>query len=560
MANEVVVNIKADATKAKAAIGSFQDRVKKAADSVRRMGFAIGAVGTAVTFGFLKAANTTSIFQDRIGKLNKATGMSTDVLQGLAHAAELGGVNLAAVETSTRKMAVAISEAKGGTATYKDLFDQLGVSMADLEGLSMDKAFAKLGDAIAKLPEDMDKSSVATQLFGKSGQALIPLFEEGVSGAVADSIEMLKRFGSFTEQEGIRASEEYRDALANLAKVQTGLTTTIGNVLIPELTRLADSFREATEPLFVWIKANPDLTRGILKLTAIIAAVMIPIGALMVGLPLLILLIKGLVVVVAGVGLPFLAVAGAVALAVVAFRRFEIVRDIVSFVFNEIIGFIEAGVNSFVTLVNAISSGVNWLVGKIPKLGEVLGVDFIEPMEKVEFTADGMVTAVKDKFSDLGNAFKNFGSVSKEHFEGVAMSFEEMADVLQGEALEVEKSINNVAGAFEEMLDVLGGEAHHKGQGVKGIPLSREAKAAMLEESGLGIVMKDMERALGISKRRIGSASSTGDADFSSGTATMEWLARNNVTLINYGTVQQVVKQEDLDGAVDKKMREGING
>jgi len=40
----------------------------------------------------------------------------------------------------------------------------------------------------------------------------------------------------------------------------------------------------------------------------------------------------------------------------------------------------------------------------------------------------------------------------------------------------------------------------------------------------------------------------------------MEWLARNNVTLINYGTVQQVVKQEDLDGAVDKKMSEGING
>jgi len=560
MANEVVVNIKADATKAKAQIGSFQERVKKAADSVRRMGFAVGAMGAAVTFGFVGAANKTSVFLDRIGKLSKATGISTDNLQGLAHAAELGGVSLSAIETSTRKMVMAIGEAEDGTATYTDVFDALNIKMSELKGLSMDEAFFRIGDAIAQVPEEMERSRRASELFGRAGQALIPLFQEGVSDAVSEAIDFLKIYNSLSDTEAVAAAEKYRDALANLKAAQLGIQMTIGNVLIPELTRLADTFRGILEPLMNWVKANPDLTRGIIKLTAIVAAVMIPLGALMVALPIIIGMFTTLIVFATGVGLPFIAIAGAVALAVVAFQRFEIVRDIVSFVFNEIIGFIEAGVNSFITLVNTISSGINWLVGKIPKLGEALGVDFIEPMDEVEFTADKMVSAVKGKFTDLGEAVKNFGSTTKEQFSGVAMQFEEMADVLQGEALEMERAFNGVTMAFEEMADVLAGEPHHKGSAVKGIPLSREAKAALTDEGGLGILMQDLNRALQLS-RTTTSAPSTGYLDMTKGDATMQSLAANNVTIINYGTMNEVVKQEDLDEAVGIKITEGgING
>jgi hypothetical protein len=549
MANEVVVNIKADATKAKAAIGSFQDRVKKAADSVRRMGFAIGAVGSAVTFGFLKAASTTSIFQDRIGKLNVATGMSTDVLQGLAHAAQLGGVNLDVVDKSTRKMSKSIAEARQGMTEYLDAFTALGISMEELEGLSMDEAFAKIGDAIAEVKDPIDRGSLAMDVFGKSGQALIPLFKEGVSGAVNSAIQELKELNALSSGESVQAGVEYRDALTRLNAAHTGLKTTIGNALIPELTRLTDIITGAAKPIFAWIQANPELTRGIILLTAGIAAVMIPLGALMIAIPILTAMFTFLL---GPVGLAIIAV---VAL-VIAFKKFEIVRKIVKGAVEFILSYWEFMINGIIGGTNQFIDVLNDLLKRFPKLAKVIGTDFIEPLDDVSFSIDGLVGIAKTGFEKIGDSVKGLGSISKETFKGVVMSVEEMADVLTGEAEKVKKEFTGIIDAYQDMNDVLMGQAHH------GTP----EKEGRLDKIGdLAAIMALAPLDMAKQAKEFGQEAPTQaikDLVSQDPEALKRWQGTLSVTYNTtvFGDTVQVNSTEETNNQIDKKLGEGING
>jgi len=539
MANEVVVNIKADATKAKAAIGSFQERVKKAADSVRKMGFAVGAMGAAVTFGLVGAANQTSVFQDRIGKLNKATGMSVETLQGLAHAAELGGVSLAAIDTSTRKMAKAISDADKGLATYLDIFTDLGISMDEMKGLSMDEAFMKLGDAVAAIEDPIKRSATASELFGRSGQALVPLFEEGITGAVGGSIKMLKEYGQLTGVEGIRASEAYRDALTNLGMAQAGLKTTIGNVLIPELTRLADNMRETLRPITSWMQANPELTRGIILLTAGIAAVMIPLGALMVALPILIgmfgLLLSPLGVVIVTVGA-----------LVIAFKKFEIVRKIVKGTVEFILNGFELLVNGIIHNINQFIGVINNLVERFPKLKKVIGTDFIEPLDEVSFSIDGLVGKAKDGFGKVGEFLEGLGTVARDTSGDIASGIHAMAETTAKETAKIDTALNKTTDSFNKLNNAMSGSSG----AASGSPDPSTRKHTGIGD--LGAIMTEGYKALMSSDMR--------SADGRSFARSFGGQVVNNY-ITNFGDTVQVQSTEQTSNLINEKISEGgING
>ena len=561
MANEVVVNIKADATKAKAAIGSFQERVKKAADSVRRMGFAVGAMGAAVTFGLVGAANQTSIFQDRIGKMNKATDMSVETLQGLAHAAELGGVSLAAIDTGTRKMARSIAEARLGMAEYAEVFDELGISMEELEGLGMDEAFMKLGEAIAAIEDPIKRSATASELFGRSGQALVPLFEEGITGAVDGSIKMLKEYGQLTGVEGIRASEAYRDALTNLGMAQMGLKTTIGNVLIPELTRLADGMRETLAPITSWVQANPELARGIILVTAGIAAVMIPLGALMVAMPIL----TGMFTLLLGpVGLVIIAIAALV----IAFKKFEIVRKIVKNAVEFILSYWEFMINGIIRGTNQFIGVLNNLLDRFPKLAKVIGTDFIEPLDEVSFSIDGLVGKAKDGFGKVGEFLEGLGTVARDTSGDIASGIHAMAETTTKNLAKTDTAIKKTTDAVNELNLAMSGSSGSSRAAVGSSDASTRKHTGMGDLGAIMLEGAEKLRQLMVKQgvTEIGFQGS-GFQDLFTGTTTLgktHALREGQVVtnyITNFGDTVEVQSTELTTNLINEKISEGgING
>ena len=399
------------------------------------------------------------------------------------------------------------------------------------------------------------------KLFGRSGQALVPLFEEGITGAVDGSIKMLKEYGQLTGVEGIRASEAYRDALTNLGMAQMGLKTTIGNVLIPELTRLADSMRETLKPITSWAQANPELARGIILVTAGIAAVMIPLGALMVAMPIL----TGMFTLLLGpVGLVIIAIAALV----IAFKKFEIVRKIVKNAVEFILSYWEFMINGIIRGTNQFIGVLNNLLDRFPKLAKVIGTDFIEPLDEVSFSIDGLVGKAKDGFGKVGEFLEGLGTVARDTSGDIASGIHAMAETTTKNLAKTDTAIKKTTDAVNELNLAMSGSSGSSRAAV-GSPDPSTRKHTGMGDLG-AIMLEGAEKLRQLMVKQgvteIGFQGS-GFQDLFTGTTTLgkpHALREGQVVtnyITNFGDTVEVQSTELTTNLINEKISEGgING
>ena len=87
----------------------------------------------------------------------------------MRHALQISGSDIKGFENGIRRMSGFIEDSKDGLATSTDALDKLGISIADLQGLSPEESFRVLSSAIADLPDEMQKAALAQDVFGRSG-------------------------------------------------------------------------------------------------------------------------------------------------------------------------------------------------------------------------------------------------------------------------------------------------------------------------------------------------------------------------------------------------------
>ncbi len=84
----------------------------------------------------------------------------------------------------------------GGPAA--DALDRLGLSVKTIAGESADQAFKDIADGIAGVTNPAERARLAVDIFGKSGQKLLPLMMEGAAGIAAAQAEAEKLGISFS--------------------------------------------------------------------------------------------------------------------------------------------------------------------------------------------------------------------------------------------------------------------------------------------------------------------------------------------------------------------------
>lgn len=220
-------------------IGGDAKGAKRAADSVlQSFGRLKGSIASLLGAGAFAALTKRALDNaDALSKLSRSTGVGIGALSELNFAAKLSGVD--DLGSSLNKLNRTLGDAARGVKEPADAFAALGVEVKDADGniRGTEDVLLDVADAFSKYEDGAAKSTVAQQLFGRSGAKLITFLDSGREGINALRAEAAALGLTLDESTG-KAAEGFNDNLTRLGSVTTGLGTRLASELAPELERL----------------------------------------------------------------------------------------------------------------------------------------------------------------------------------------------------------------------------------------------------------------------------------------------------------------------------------
>ena len=206
---------------------SFSDAGKKIGTALAA-GITVGAA--AIAAGVKSAINAA----DEIGKTSQKIGISTESLSSLKLAADLSGASFEKLKSGVVKLS-------DGLDVNAKLFDAIGVSVKNTatgDFLPMDTILRKVADVFKSLPDGVDKTRLAVDLFGRAGADLIPLLNGGAAGF--DEIRKKSdEFGATVSSKTAQAAADFNDKLTETKAAIGGVFLGLAEDLLPTLTDLA---------------------------------------------------------------------------------------------------------------------------------------------------------------------------------------------------------------------------------------------------------------------------------------------------------------------------------
>jgi hypothetical protein len=182
-----------------------------------------------------------------------AIGITTDALQKLQYSAQLSGVSADVLQTSLQKLTKNFGDAAMGGTAAKKSFDTLGLSGAALSAMPVDEALGIIADKLAAVENPAQRATLATDLFGKSGLAMVNMLADGSSGlnAMADEAEKLGVVINRDVIENAAAAADQLDAMSMV--ISANLTQALLNLaplLLSSAQGLASVAAAANQFLF----------------------------------------------------------------------------------------------------------------------------------------------------------------------------------------------------------------------------------------------------------------------------------------------------------------------
>ena len=208
--------------------------------SLAKFGKVAGAAlaATAIAMVALTAKSMANI--DVLAKQARSLGLTTQAFQKMAMVAGEAGVEAGNMSNMLGKMQRNIDELRQGTVTQTEAFGRLGVSIADLQGLSPDEQFAKIASSLDAIKDPAEKTALAMEVFGKSGRDAINMLSDYGSKA-AEAAEFQNRFGIAVSQATSDNVEAANDAVGRLGMVMEGLGNTMAGVVAPAIEGTANA-------------------------------------------------------------------------------------------------------------------------------------------------------------------------------------------------------------------------------------------------------------------------------------------------------------------------------
>ena len=197
------------------------------------VGFAaVAAVGVAVGGSLLEMANGAANAAMEVRKLARETGMTTEEASKLRYAGERLNIDTDALSKSLGKFSKSLESTHPALEKY-------GIDVVKTADghISMEKTLDKIADRFKEMPDGVEKTAIAMDLFGKSGKDMIPLLNQGSEGLKEMGLDAQK-MGLVFSKDGVDSAFKFGQAQKDLADRFEGVKNTIGLAVLPVLTKL----------------------------------------------------------------------------------------------------------------------------------------------------------------------------------------------------------------------------------------------------------------------------------------------------------------------------------
>lgn len=209
----------------------------------------------AIPAAFAESITSAIAFASSIEDASQRTGVAAEKLQEMRVSAMLSSVSFESLQGALGKMAKAIET---GSAE----FGKLGLSLSELQRMSPDQAFEKIGSAITKLSSPMERTAALMAIFGRAGAQLIPMFNTMAEGAESTA----RSLGLVMSSQMVSTLENMGDKVDLLKATWTGLWNNLG-AGIASTPALAMALDEITSAIGGMSTAAQDGTSAIQSYT-----------------------------------------------------------------------------------------------------------------------------------------------------------------------------------------------------------------------------------------------------------------------------------------------------
>lgn len=164
---------------------------------------------------------------------------ATGGLAGLRLAATESGASVEELDKGVGKMLDTISAAGAGEKTSIKALSALGLDFEQLQRLRPEDRLGAIADRLKNVQDAGDKIRIARDIFGRSGEQLIPLLNEG-SAAIAKARAEVQLYGQSLTAVDAAKVEESNDALAKLRQSGKGVLMQLSVQFAPVLTEISN--------------------------------------------------------------------------------------------------------------------------------------------------------------------------------------------------------------------------------------------------------------------------------------------------------------------------------
>jgi hypothetical protein len=152
-----------------------------------------------------------------LGELAEQAGVSVEGLQILRFAAAQAGVSTEQLETGLQRLTRTLGEAGEGSQQALAAFARLGVDVRDSAGRlrTAEQVLPEIAEALSRIQDPAARAAAAVDLFGRGGQALLPILSQGAEG-LRRAEQQARSFGAVLAEELSARADSAGDALAVL--------------------------------------------------------------------------------------------------------------------------------------------------------------------------------------------------------------------------------------------------------------------------------------------------------------------------------------------------------
>lgn len=254
------------------ALDTIAERVKTATNALTALVIGKGLLDLSEKIvAVTKAAGQQA---EQIEQLSQRTGISTQGMQEWTIAlaeAKLGPEDLA---LGMRTLSQQMQQSVDPTSQASLRFEQLGVVLKGTEAPA--DVIRVIAERVKLLPDGFEKSAIMTELFGRAGQRLIPLFNGGAD-AIDRSAETAHRFGAVLRDDAVRALAAADDAFDRNAVALEAFKSHVGAAFAPAVQWFTDlktqAFILATQGFDLMVDAATKLTARFVGMAQVLAVV-----------------------------------------------------------------------------------------------------------------------------------------------------------------------------------------------------------------------------------------------------------------------------------------------